>query len=247
MINIKTPEEIKIMAEGCHKTAAIRDYLATLVKPGITTKDLDQAAYDEITKAGGVPSFLNHEGFPASICASVNEEVVHGIPNDIPLENGDIVSIDIGMFYKGFHSDTAITVPVGEVSEDVKKLIKATKKSLAAGLKEVKAGIPLGNVENAIQKTIEMYHFGIVRELTGHGVGRELQEEPSIPNYGKKGTGPILQEGMVLAIEPMVTLGSPKVAVLEDNWTIVTQDGSYSAHFEHTVAVTKSGCQILTI
>ncbi len=246
MIHIKTPEEIKIMSEGGHMLALIRDELASLAKPGITTKQLDDIAFKRIKAAGGEPSFLGHGGFPATICASVNEQIVHGIPGNQILQEGDIIGIDIGMKYKGFHNDTAVTVPVGQIDKNIQNLLDITKKSFYAGLKEVKNGVHLGDVQNAIQKVIESAKYGIVRELTGHGVGRELQEEPSIPNFGKKGTGYILKTGMVIAIEPMVTLGSPEINISQDGWTITTSDLSMSAHFEHTLAVTPSGAQILT-
>lgn len=246
MINIKTPEEIKIMAEGGHILAQIRDQLGKLAKPGITTQELDNIAHQKIIAAGGEPSFLGHGSFPATICASVNEQIVHGIPSDYTLKEGDIIGIDIGMKYKGFHNDTAITVPIGNIKSEIQKLLEITKKSLYSGIKEIKDGIHLGDVQSAIQKVIEEHKYGIIRELTGHGVGRELQEEPSIPNYGKKGSGPILKTGMVIAIEPMTTLGDPQIAVLEDGWTVVSRDFSPTAHFEHTIAVTSSGAQILT-
>lgn len=246
MINIKTPDQINIMRQGGHKLALIRDELATLVKSGITTKYLDEIAHKQILEAGGTPSFLDFEGYPASICTSVNEEVVHGIPSQRALKNGDIIGIDVGMKYKGFHNDTAITVPVGNITEEQKKLLEVTKNSLQKGIQQIKEGAYLGDIQNAIESEINKYNYGIVRELTGHGVGRELQEEPAIPNYGEKGTGPILKTGMVLAIEPMVTLGTWKINILSDGWTIVTADNSDCAHFEHTVAVTKNGHIVLT-
>ncbi|MDO8513347.1 MAG: type I methionyl aminopeptidase [bacterium] len=246
MISIKSPQEIEIMATGGRILAKIRDQLVSIVKPGITTYELDQFAYKKITESGGYPSFLHHSGFPASICTSVNDEVVHGIPGKRILKDGDTVGIDIGMKYKDFHNDTAITVPVGQITLELINLLDTAKAALAAGIQTIKPNIHLGDVQNSIQKVIEKAGYGIVRDLTGHGVGRELQEEPAIANFGNIGTGPILKTGMVIALEPMITLGKPEVTTLLDGWTVVTVDRSPTAHFEHTVAVTDLGGRILT-
>lgn len=246
MINLKSEDEIKIMKEGGKIAARILNLLAKYVKPGITTQALDDLASDEIKKSGAKASFLGHAGYPANICTSVNSEVVHGIPKDRVLLEGDIVGIDLGIYYKGYHIDTALTVPVGKISKGKIRLLSTTEKALYAGIKLVKPGVFLGDVQSAIQEVIEKNNFAIVKDLAGHGVGKELQEDPSIPNYGKKKTGPILKAGMVLAIEPMITNGDWHVKILPDGWTVVTLDGSDSAHFEHTVAVTKNGHEILS-
>lgn len=247
MIKLKTPEEIKIMQDGGHRLAKILQKLASETTAGTSTKYLNNLAHNLILEADGIPSFLDFQGYPFSICISINEEVVHGMPSDRTLEHGDIVGLDIGMLYRGFHTDTAITVPIGEISSPLEKLISTTKKSLNMAIKSIKPGIHLGDIQFVIQKIINDAGYGIVKDLTGHGIGRDLQEDPSIPNFGKQGTGPVLKAGMVLAIEPMVNLGKPGVDILSDGWTIVTSDNSPSAHFEHTIAVVPSGAKILTI
>ena len=221
-------------------------YLEPYIKPGITTKELDKLAYDFIISQDATPSFLNYNGFPGSICTSVNDEVVHGIPSNRKLKNGDIIGIDIGANYKGYHGDSAWSYKVGSVSKEKEYLLEHTEKALFEGLKQVKPGNRIGDISNAIEKYANAHNLGVVRELVGHGVGSNLHEEPDVPNYGKKGTGPLLKEGMTIAIEPMLNLGTHKIYILDDDWTIITRDGSPSAHFEHSVVVTKDGYRILT-
>ncbi len=245
-ILIKTSDDLKQMREGGKIAARILNLLAKEVKEKITTGTLDQIARREIAKAGGKPSFLGHLGYPAAICTSINNEVVHGIPGSKPLREGDIIGIDLGIFYRGFHNDTAITVGVGVIDYKKKNLLEITQKALDEGLKSVKPGIHLGDIQSRIQGIVEGAGFSVIRDLAGHGVGKELQEPPSIPNFGIKGSGPIIKEGMVLAIEPMVAAGDWHVKILPDGWTVVTADGSNAAHYEHTVAVTRDGYEILT-
>lgn len=246
MISIKSASEIeKIKASG-HLNYLTREYLKSITKPGITTKELDDAAGEFITSHGGIAGSKGFEGFPGNICISVNEEVVHGIPGPRVLKNADIVTFDVVVILDGYYSDAAETVGVGTINKEKEYLIKHTKGALEAGLKEVKAGVKLGCVSSKIQNYAEKHHLGVVRELVGHGVGREMHEEPDVPNYGKFGTGVTLKSGMTLAIEPMITSGKRYVRVLSDEWTIVTQDKSPSAHFEHTIVVTDDGYEILT-
>lgn len=222
------------------------EYLKPFLKEGITTKELDRLAEDFIRKQGATPSFKGYGGFPGSICTSINNQVVHGIPGNTKLKNGDIISIDIGACYKGFHGDSAWTHPVGEISDDKKYLLEHTEKSLYVGLEQVKPGNRIGDIGAAIEEYATSHNLGVVKELVGHGIGTNVHEDPEVPNYGKYGTGPLLKEGMVIAIEPMLNLGTADVYILDDDWTIETDDGKPSAHFEHTVAVTKDGYQILT-
>lgn len=245
-ISLKTPDEVNIMRRSGKIAASVLAELKKVAKEGMMTRDLDLLAEAIILKAGGKPSFKGFHGYPASVCVSVNDEVVHGIPGDRKLKNGDIVGLDIGVLLEGYHSDTAITIAIGEISDQAKKLINVTQQSLANGLAKIKAGAYLGDAQFAIGKTIESAGFSVIRDLTGHGVGRELQEAPAIPNYGQKGKGLKLEEGMCLAIEPMTAIGDFRVECLSDGWTIVTANGSLSAHFEHTIVVTKDGCEILT-
>lgn len=245
-MKIKSQDEIKLMEIAGNIVGNTHAYLKQFVKPGVTTKELDDLAYDFIIKAGAVPSFKGYDGFPGSICASVNEEVVHGIPSNHTLKDGDIISIDIGANYKGYHGDSAWSYPVGKVSEKNAYLLKHTEASLFEGLSTIKHGSRVGDIGYAIEKYIRKHNLGIVKELVGHGVGSDLHELPDIPNYGKENTGPILKEGMVIAVEPMVNLGKDNIFILDDGWTIVTADNKPSAHFEHTVLVTKEGYRILT-
>jgi methionyl aminopeptidase len=217
------------------------------IRPGITTKELDEIAETYIRSQGATPSFKGYNQFPASICASVNEELVHGIPGSRKLNDGDIISIDIGAQYEGYHGDSAWTYGVGQISEETNRLLEVTEQSLYAGLALVKPDVRLFTISHAIQQVIEAAGFSVVREYVGHGIGASLHEEPQIPNYGVPDRGPRLKPGMVLAIEPMVNIGERYVRTLEDNWTVVTEDGSWCAHFEHTVAVTPDGCEILTL
>ncbi|MFA5603928.1 MAG: type I methionyl aminopeptidase [Bacilli bacterium] len=246
MISIKTPYEIELMEIAGRIVGETHRHLETYIKPGITTKKLDELAYNFIIKSGAIPSFKDYDGFPASICTSINEEVVHGIPSDRKLKNGDIISIDIGACYKGYHGDSAWTYPVGEISSEKKMLLEHTEQSLYEGLAVIKAGARVGDIGYAISKYIKKFNLGVVRELVGHGVGSQLHEMPDVPNYGVQGTGPILKEGMVIAVEPMINLGTREVFIGDDEWTVVTGDDSPSAHFEHTVLVTKEGFKILT-
>ena len=246
MISIKSEREISLMKKAGNIVYRTHKYLEPYIKPGITTKELDKLAYDFIISQDATPSFLNYQGYPASICASINEEVVHGIPSNRKLKNGDIIGIDIGACYQGYHGDSAWSYQVGSVSREKAYLLEHTEKALFEGLKQVKPGNHVGDISNAIETYAKEHKLGVVRELVGHGVGNHLHEKPDIPNFGKKGTGPILKEGMTIAIEPMLNLGTREIYLLEDDWTIITQDGLPSAHFEHTVVVTKDGYQILT-
>lgn len=245
-IELKTKQDIAIMRAGGTIAARVLSELAKAAKPGKTILVLDTLAEEIIKKAGGTPSFKGFKGYPAATCISVNDEIVHGIPSDRVLVDGDIVGIDVGVYYKGFHTDTAITVAVGQISSEAQKLIDTTKKSLDIAIKMIKPGLHLGDIQAEIQETIEGAGFSVIRDLAGHGVGRNLQEAPSIPNYGQNGHGLVLKEGMTLAIEPMTAMGDWQVKMLDDGWTVVTADQSLSAHFEHSIAVTKAGCEILT-
>jgi methionyl aminopeptidase len=234
------------MREGGKIASLVLSEIRKSAKPGVVLVDLDSLAEKIIRENGAKPSFKGFKGYPTATCVSVNSELVHGIPDKRKLNEGDIVGVDVGVYYKGFHTDTAITIGIGKISIEAQKLLNITQESLFMGLKKVKAGVHLGDVQETIQTYIEKAGFSVIRNLTGHGVGKELQEEPSIPNFGKSGTGIILKEGMTLAIEPMVAVGSWEVRVKPDGWTVVMADGSLGAHFEHTIVVTKSGCEILT-
>ena len=246
MISIKSNYEISLMRIAGNIVYQTHQYLKPFIKPGITTKELDRLAHDFIISKDAYPSCLGYEGYPASICISVNEEVVHGIPSKRKLRNGDIVKLDICACYKGYHGDSAWSYAVGDISEEKKYLLKHTEESLYEGLKQVREGARIGDISNAVENYAKKYKLGVVKELTGHGIGSELHEDPDVPNYGKKGTGPLLKEGMVIAIEPMLNLGTAGVYILDDDWTIITQDDKPSAHFEHTVLVKKDGYEILT-
>ncbi|MFA6172461.1 MAG: type I methionyl aminopeptidase [Kiritimatiellales bacterium] len=247
MIVIKTPTELEAMRRVNRMTARVRDELAAMVRPGITTLDLGNAAFELIRKLGGVSAFHGYHGFPGQICVSINEEVVHGIPGRRVIKEGDVVSIDAGITFGGFIGDTAVTVAAGEIDDEKKRLLAVTKAALDAGISKAVAGNRLGDISYAIQTVVEAAGFSVVREFVGHGIGRDMHEDPQIPNFGKPGHGPKLKAGMTLAIEPMVNIGSPKGKVLDDNWTAVTCDGSASAHFEHTVAVGVTAPEILTV
>jgi methionyl aminopeptidase len=244
----KSPEEIEKMRRSGRMVRQILNHLKGLVAPGATTMDLEKAAEKLIADLGAKPAFKGYYGYPCVLCTSINEEIVHGIPSEKRvMKAGDIVSIDCGVVFDGYYGDAAITVPVGEtVSAELKKLLDVTEASLYKGIEQVKIGNTVGHVGSAIQKHVEANGFSVVREFVGHGIGTKLHEAPQIPNFGKKGQGPELTEGMVLAIEPMVNSGRPEAKVLSDKWTAVTLDGSYSAHFEHCVAVTNQGPMILT-
>ena len=247
MIVIKTPAEIEAMRTVNQMTARLREAVAEQVRPGITTGELDAFARDFIREMGGVSAFYGYHGYPGQICVSINDEVVHGIPGRQVIHEGDIVSIDQGITFGGFIGDTAITVGAGEISEENQRLLDVTKASLDAGIAKAVQGNRLGDISYAIQRVIEDAGYSVVREFVGHGIGRDMHEDPQIPNFGRPGRGPILKAGMTLAIEPMVNIGGAKVKVLDDNWTAVTKDGSNSAHFEHTVAVGKTAPDILTL
>ncbi|MDP3057264.1 MAG: type I methionyl aminopeptidase [bacterium] len=255
MIYIKTPQEIALIREGGKILAQILEDLGQSVKPGMKTIELDRLAESLVFKYGAAAAFKNYKpdfnhdgqgGFPASVCVSVNEEVVHGIPGERVLQEGDIVSLDMGVLYKGYFTDAAITVGVGKISPEAQKLIAVTKRSLELAIEKTKIGNHLGDIGFAVQSYAEKNGFSIVRDLVGHGVGKFIHEEPEIPNFGKPGTGLEIKEGMVLAFEPMVNVGGYKVKTLVDGWTYTTCDKSLSAHFEHTVAVTKNEAEVLT-
>lgn len=234
------------MAEGGRILAKIMKELEKKVRPGIKTVELDRLAEGLILKSGGQCSFKGHEGFPSCLCASINEQIVHGLPSDRSLKEGDIIGLDLGIIYKGFHTDMAITLPVGKVSPEVQRLIKVTKKALKRGIKKAKIGNTFGDVGNTIQRYVESQGFNVVRELCGHGIGRELHEDPKIMNYGKRRTEAEIKEGMVFCLEPMVTVGNWKLKKSGDGFGYETKDGSLSCHFEHTLAVTQKGCHVLT-
>ena len=246
MINIKSDMEIELLIIAGNIVYETHQYLKDFIKPGITTLELDKLAEEFIKSKGATPSFKGYEGFPGSICASVNEQVVHGIPGKYKLKDGDIISIDIGACYKGYHGDSAWTYGVGNISSDKEYLLTHTEKALFEGLSMIKPGNRIGDISNAIESYALEFGLGVVKELVGHGVGTSIHEDPDIPNFGDAGTGPRMKKGMVLAIEPMLNLGSPNIVMLDDNWTIETEDYSPSAHFEHTVVVTDDGYKILT-
>lgn len=246
MIHYKTSEEIELMIESADILGRAHGEVAKLIKPGINTLKLDKLAEEFIRDNGGVPSFKNYNGFPFTLCVSPNEQVVHGFANERELRDGDVLSIDCGVLYKGFHSDSAYTYAVGEVKEDVKQLLKVTKESLYKGIEKAVVGNRTGDIGFAVQHFVEDYGYSVVRELVGHGVGKDLHEAPEVPNYGKRGRGTKLKEGMVIAIEPMINLGKKEVVQESDGWTIRTKDRAPSAHFEHTIAVTQEGPKVLT-
>lgn len=245
-IDIKSPSEIQKMRRSGKLLRGIIMEVIGMVEPGITTAELDRHARRRIEEAGAIPAFLGYHGFPATLCISVNEEVVHGIPSGRKLLEGDIVSIDSGLILDGFYADTAITAPVGRISDDAKRLLEVTEGALQAGIQELRPGNRLGNVCSAIQKVIETAGLSVVTEYTGHGIGRMMHEPPQVPNFGEPDTGLRLKAGMALAIEPMVNIGTWKTKTLEDGWTVITADRSLSAHFEHTIAITENGPLILT-
>lgn len=246
MISIKSKREIELLKIAGNIVYETHKYIKPFIKPGVSLLKLDSLAENFIRSKGATPSFKGYEGFPNATCISVNNEVVHGIPSNRKLKDGDIVSIDIGACYKGYHGDSAWSYAVGKLSSDCTYLMEHTKKALYEGIKVVKPGARIGDIGNAVEKYANAHNLGIVRELCGHGVGNHLHESPDVPNYGSPNTGPVLKEGMVIAIEPMLNLGSDDIVVEDNDWTITTLDGKPSAHFEHTVLVTKDGYQILT-
>ncbi len=248
MISIKSAKQIEKMRESCKLTKELFLILEDKIKPGISTLELDSIAYNFYKKHGATPNFLNYNGYPATICASVNDEVVHGIPSQHKiLKDGDIISIDMGCILDGWHSDAARTFGVGKISAEAQKLIDVAKESFFEGIKKLHHGARMGDLSSTIQTYVEGHGFGVVRDLIGHGVGRELHEDPEVPNFGTAGRGIKLATGMTLAIEPMITSGDYHVNVLDDDWTVVTRDGSLAAHYENTVVVTRDGCDILTL
>ena len=247
-IIIKTEREIELIRESCRLLAIVHKELEEYVRPGISTKDIDIKGDQLIRKLGGIPNFLHYNGYPASICVSVNDEVVHGIPNKHRiLQEGDIVSLDAGLIYKGYHSDAARTHAVGQISPEARKLIDVTRQSFFEGIKMAKAGNHLFDISNAIAAFIKPYGYGIVRDLVGHGVGTKLHEDPQIPNFAQPRRGPRLRAGMTLAIEPMINMGRADVEWEDDDWTVVTEDGSLSAHYENTILITEGEPEILTL
>lgn len=247
MITIKNAHQLEAMRQACKITAAARALAGEMVRPGVTTRQIDQAVHDFIVSQGAKPSFLNYSGYPASACISVNATVIHGIPSGYVLKEGDIVSVDVGAYYKGFHGDCAATFPCGAVSAQAQRLIDVTKQSFFAGLAFVKPGHRVSDISHAIQTYVESNGYSVVRAFVGHGVGAQLHEEPEVPNFGAPGHGPRLLPGMTLAIEPMVNMGTHEVRVLQDRWTTVTADGKLSAHYENTVLITDGEPEILTV
>lgn len=246
MITLKSKREIELLKEAGHIVYLTHQYLRPHIKAGIKTKELDRLAEEFIRSKGATPSFKGYEGFPSTLCISINDEVVHGFPSDRVLQDGDIISIDIGACYKGYHGDSAWTYTVGEVSDDAKYLLEHTEKALYEGIKQAKVGNRIGDISYAVEKYATEHNLGVVKELVGHGVGTSVHEAPDVPNYGTKGTGPKIRDGMVIAIEPMLTLGSPDIYIEDNDWTVKTVDSSLSAHFEHTIGVTNDGVIILT-
>lgn len=246
-IIVKSPRQIELMREAGKITAGARSIARQAIAAGVTTKEIDREVFNFITKSGATPSFLNYGGFPGSACISVNEELIHGIPGKRVVHKGDIVSVDVGAKIHGFNGDCAGTFPCGEVSEEAKRLIEVTRQSFFEGIKYAKAGNRIGDISAAIQEYVERHGFSIVREYVGHGIGADLHEEPSVPNYGRSGRGPRLVKGMTLAIEPMVNAGSAAIRVLDDEWTVVTQDGRLCAHYENTILITDGEPEILTM
>ena len=247
MITLKSPHEIELMRRAGKITAAARAYAGELVKPGVTTHEIDRAVEHFIRKQGAVPSFLHYNGYPASACISVNDEIIHGIPGPRVLQEGDIVSVDVGAYIGGFHGDCAATFPCGRISPEAQDLIDVTRQSFFEGIKFAKAGNHLNDISAAIQKYAESFGFGVVRDLVGHGIGSHLHEDPEIPNFARKRKGILLQPGMTLAIEPMITEGSYEVVWLDDDWTVMTEDGGWAAHYENTILITENEPEILSL
>lgn len=243
---LKSDREIELIRQGGRILAEVLQKLVERIRPGLSTAEIDRFVREEFDRRGVRPSFLGYRGFPAAVCVSVNEEIVHGIPGRRILEEGDIVSIDLGVIYKGYQADAAVTVGVGKISPEAERLIRTTEEALMAGIRAARAGARLGDISWAIQSYAEGRGYSVVREYVGHGIGREMHEEPPVPNYGRPGTGVVLRKGMVLAIEPMLVIGDWRTRVLDDGWTVVTADGTLAAHAEHTVAITNGEAEILT-
>ena len=247
MIHLKTPEEIEYIRKSSLLVSQTHALLVEYIKPGVKTSKLDEIAEEFINDNSGKPSFKGYGGFPATLCISINEQVVHGFPSEREIKEGDILSIDCGVFKDGFHGDSAFTFPICEISAEAKKLLQVTLNSLYLGIEKAVVGNRVGDVAYAIQNYCEFTHkYGVVRDLVGHGVGKDLHEDPQVPNYGKRGKGPLLQEGLVIAIEPMINMGTFEVRTLADKWTIITKDGKPSAHFEHTIVVKRGKADILS-
>ena len=248
MIYLKTKKEIELMKEACRITKGMIDIVEKNIRPGISTLELDKIAEDYCRSQGAIPNFKGYGGFPGSICASIDSVVVHGIPRaDIILKEGQIISIDCGAYIHGFNGDAARTFPVGEISEAKQKLIDVTRESFFEGIKDLKVGDRIGDISERVQKYAESHGFSVVREMVGHGVGRNLHEDPEVPNYGHKGFGPIIQNGLVIAVEPMINMGKKEIVIDDDDWTTRTRDGRPSAHYENTIAITDEGVEILTL
>ncbi len=246
MITIKSEREIELLKIAGNVVYKTHKFIEPLIKEGVTTKEINEKAESFIISQGCTPSFKGYEGFPTALCVSINDEVVHGFPRDEKLKNGDIVTFDIGACYKGYHGDSAWTYKVGDISEEKDYLMRHTEKSLFVGLEQIKPGARIGDIGSAISEYAEKHNLGVVKELCGHGVGTDVHEDPDVPNYGMKGTGPRLKVGMVIAVEPMLTLGSPEIYIEDNDWTVITIDHSPAAHYEHTVVVTQDGYEILT-
>ena len=247
MITLKSPHEIELMRRAGKITAAARALAGEMVKPGVTTHEIDRAVAHFIHKQGAVPSFLHYNGYPASVCISVNDEIIHGIPGPRVLKEGDIVSVDVGAYIGGYHGDCAATFPCGRISPEAQDLIDVTRQSFFEGIRFAREGCRLFDVSAAIQQYVESHGYSIVREYVGHGIGTDMHEDPSVPNYGTPGRGMRLKAGMTIAIEPMINAGTYDVKVLKDDWTVVTRDGRPSAHYENTVVITQDGCEILSL
>ena len=248
MIVLKTGRELSIMREACKISARALKLIGEAIEPGVTTAELDRIAENFIRSMGAIPNFKDYHGYPATACISINNEVIHGIPTaKRKIQNGDIVSVDLGAMFEGYHGDNAATFACGDVSDEAKRLMDTTRESLYEGIKMARAGGRIGDISNAIQSYVEARGYSVVRDFVGHGVGTSLHEAPEVPNFGTAGRGVRLMPGMTLAIEPMINIGKPQVKIMPDGWTVLTQDGSLSAHFEHTVAITAEGPQIMTI
>jgi methionyl aminopeptidase len=247
MITIKSPREIEIMRRSGKITSKTLEMLMRTVKAGMTTAEVDRLAEESIRSMGGIPTFVGYSGYRHTICASVNDEVVHGIPGQRVLRDGDLLSIDIGTTFEGYVSDSAVTVPIGTVSEAARRLMAVTQECLMLGIAAMQAGNHVGDIGAAVQRHAESHGYGVVRDLVGHGIGKKMHEEPQVPNFGVAGQGPELRPGLVLAVEPMITEGTYEVETLDDGWTVVTADGKLAAHFEHTIAITDEGPRILTL
>ena len=248
MIVLKTGRELSVMREACKISARALKLIGEAIEPGVTTAELDRIAEKFIRSCGATPNFKGYNGYPATACISINNEVIHGIPTaKRKIQNGDIVSVDLGALFEGYHGDNAATFACGDVSDEAKRLMDATRESLYEGIKMARAGGRIGDISNAIQSYVEARGYSVVRDFVGHGVGTSLHEAPEVPNFGTAGRGVRLMPGMTLAIEPMINIGKPQVKIMPDGWTVLTQDGSLSAHFEHTIAITAEGPQIMTI